>query len=104
MFEGPAAARHEEHDLESGAFLVTLGSFNDSKGAVGMNDPSGDNDSNRPRGQHKDFDNSANPLWSLYTKGVRSRDEARIQTLKDDMDGILLFVSVHPLMARVVYD
>ena len=60
-----------------------------------MNDPSEANDPSRPREQHKDFDNGANPLWSLYIKGVRIRDEARIQTLKDDMDGILLFVCVH---------
>jgi hypothetical protein len=66
----------------------------DSHG-VGMNNPSGSDDPNRSHESHKDFDNNANPLWSLYMKEVKIRDEARIQTLKDDMDGILLFVCVH---------
>src|SRR6266702_2975009 len=42
-----------------------------------------------------DFDDSANPLWSLHTKEAKSHDEARIQSLKDDMDGILIFVRVY---------
>jgi hypothetical protein len=40
-----------------------------------------------------DFDGSANALWSLYGKEAKSHDESRIQTLKDDMDGVLIFVS-----------
>jgi len=65
-----------------------------------MNDPSGNDDPSRSQELHKDFDNSASPLWSLYTKEVKSLDEVRIQGLKDDMDGILLFVCTHlpPLM------
>jgi hypothetical protein len=39
-----------------------------------------------------DFDGSANPLWSLYGKEAKSHDQSRIQTLKDDMDGVLIFV------------
>ena len=39
-----------------------------------------------------DFDGSANALWTLYGKEARSHDEAQIQTLKDDMDGVLIFV------------
>jgi hypothetical protein len=42
--------------------------------------------------QHQDFDDSANDLWSLYGKEAKSHDEARIDTLKDDMDGVLIFV------------
>jgi len=59
-----------------------------------MNDPpvAGYNDPSCSQERHKDFDNSANSLWSLYTKEVKSLDEVRIQSLKDDMDGILLFV------------
>ena len=41
-----------------------------------------------------DFDDSANDLWSLYGKEAKSHDEARIKTLKDDMDGILIYVCV----------
>lgn len=40
----------------------------------------------------KDFDEDANGLWSLYGKEAKSHDEARIETLKDDMDGVLIFV------------
>jgi hypothetical protein len=39
-----------------------------------------------------DFDSGANALWTLYENKAKSHDEARIQTLKDDMNGILLFV------------
>ena len=39
-----------------------------------------------------DFDDSANALWSLHEKEAKSHDEARIQSLKDDMDGVLIFV------------
>lgn len=43
----------------------------------------------------KDFDDSANALWSLYEQEARNHDEAQIQTLKDDMDGVLIFVCVY---------
>ncbi len=39
-----------------------------------------------------DFDSSSNALWTLYGKEAKSHDEARIQTLKKDMDGVLIFV------------
>lgn len=39
-----------------------------------------------------DFDDSANALWSLHEKEAKGHDEARIQSLKDDMDGVLIFV------------
>jgi hypothetical protein len=42
-----------------------------------------------------DFDDSANALWSLQMKEAKSHDEARIQSLKGDMDGVLIFVRVH---------
>ncbi|KAF8486864.1 hypothetical protein DFH94DRAFT_687333 [Russula ochroleuca] len=41
-----------------------------------------------------DFDGSANALWSLYSKESKSHDEARIQPLKDDMDGVLIFAGL----------
>ena len=40
----------------------------------------------------QDFDDRANDLWSLYGKEAESHDKARIETLKDDMDGVLIFV------------
>ena len=39
-----------------------------------------------------DFDGSANAFWALYGKEAMSYDKACIQTLKDDMDGVLIFV------------
>jgi hypothetical protein len=42
-----------------------------------------------------DFDDSANALWTLYGKEAKSNDEAGVQTLKDDMDGVLIFVRLH---------
>jgi hypothetical protein len=43
-----------------------------------------------------DFDDGADALWSLYEKETKSRDETRIQTLKDDdMDGALMFVCAY---------
>ncbi|KAF8474331.1 hypothetical protein DFH94DRAFT_635772, partial [Russula ochroleuca] len=42
----------------------------------------------------QDFDDSANELWSLYGKEAKSQDEARIKTLKDDMDGVLIYAGL----------
>ena len=57
------------------------------------NDPSR-SPGEEPHEQHQDsdFDDSANDLWSLYGKKAKSHDQARIKTLKDDMNGILIFV------------
>ena len=41
-----------------------------------------------------DFDDNANALWSLHLDEAKSHDEARIHSLKDDMDGVLIFVRV----------
>jgi hypothetical protein len=40
----------------------------------------------------EDFDDSANALWSLYAKVAKSHDEATVETIKDGMDGALIFV------------
>jgi len=48
-----------------------------------------------------DFVCSANALWSLYGKEAKSHDESRIQTLKEDMDGVLIFVSSYCRAQRV---
>lgn len=45
-----------------------------------------------PRRMIGDFDDSANALWSLHENEAKSHDEARIQSLKDDMDSVLIFV------------
>ena len=42
-----------------------------------------------------DFDDRANALWTLYGKEAKHFDEATINTLKVDMDGLLIFVCSH---------
>jgi hypothetical protein len=39
-----------------------------------------------------DFDGSSNALWTLFRDEAKSYDDARIVTLKDDMEGSLIFV------------
>jgi hypothetical protein len=73
-----------------------------SDAKIQANDPPSDAHSSRQSGNpHEelgefrmigDFDGNANALWSLYGKEAKSYDEARIQTLKHDMDGVLIFV------------
>ncbi|KAH8984566.1 hypothetical protein EDB86DRAFT_143572 [Lactarius hatsudake] len=41
-----------------------------------------------------DFNDNANALWSLQLKEASSHDAARIQSLKDDMDGVLIFAGL----------
>ena len=58
-----------------------------------MEDMRNRNDSSRPpNGPQRDFDDGANDLWSLYEKEAKTYDEALIKHLKDDMDGVLIFV------------
>jgi Family of unknown function (DUF6535) len=42
--------------------------------------------------ERQDFDDSADDLWSVYGKEAKSHDDDRIEALKDDMDGVLIFV------------
>lgn len=50
-----------------------------------------------------DFGDSANPLWSLYGKEAKRHDETAVQTIKDDMDGVLIFVrSIYPSLQRAL--
>ena len=42
-----------------------------------------------------DFDDNANAFWSLHMKEAKSHDEARIESIKDDMDGVLIFVCIY---------
>ena len=39
-----------------------------------------------------DFDGSSNELWTLFKEEAKNHDDARINTLKDDMDSALIFV------------
>ena len=58
----------------------------------GGSDNGGSNREPQEKKMIGDFDGSANPLWTLYGKEAKSHDESQIQTLKDDMDGVLIFV------------
>jgi hypothetical protein len=49
-------------------------------------------ESNEERPKIRDFDRSANELWTLFGTEAKSHDNARVNTLKDDMDGVLIFV------------
>ena len=40
----------------------------------------------------EDYDEQAAKLWSVYTKEAESHDKALVETWKDDMEGILIFV------------
>jgi hypothetical protein len=44
--------------------------------------------------ERRDFDDGANALWSLYGKQAKTYDEAHIQRLVADMDGIPTFVCI----------
>ncbi|KAI9454077.1 hypothetical protein F5148DRAFT_985252 [Russula earlei] len=51
--------------------------------------------STSPKELHEcDFDDSANVLWSLYGEEAERHDKATIETLKDDMDGVLIFAGL----------
>jgi len=59
-----------------------------------MSPPPGDiaDSQNEEKRMIGDFDGSAHTLWALYGKEAKSHDKAQIQTLKEDMDGVLIFV------------
>jgi hypothetical protein len=44
-----------------------------------------------------DFDGSSNALWTLFRDEAKSHDDARIVTLKDDMESSLIFVCSYPI-------
>jgi hypothetical protein len=46
-----------------------------------------------------DFDGSSKVLWSLFGTEAKSHDNARVNTLKDDMDGVLIFVCIYSICA-----
>ena len=50
-----------------------------------------------------DFEGSANALWSMYGKEAKSHDDARIQTIKEDMDGVLIFVCSYQILPMTTH-
>jgi hypothetical protein len=42
-----------------------------------------------------DFDSGADELWNLYGKAAKELDESHIQTVKDEMNDVFLFVRLY---------
>ncbi|KAH9061789.1 hypothetical protein EDB83DRAFT_2520214 [Lactarius deliciosus] len=49
---------------------------------------------NSSDGEHKDFDDGANALWSLYGKEAQAHDEALCQGILAEMDGVPTFAGL----------
>ncbi|KAH9061783.1 hypothetical protein EDB83DRAFT_2604623 [Lactarius deliciosus] len=45
-------------------------------------------------GEHKDFDDGANALWSLYGKEAQAHDEALFKGILAEMDGVPTFAGL----------
>jgi hypothetical protein len=50
-----------------------------------------------------DFNDNANSLWSLHLDEAKSHDEARIHSLKDDMDSVLIFVRFYISNINIIF-
>jgi hypothetical protein len=79
---GPRADEHSEH----GTYLAQEGELMHLMNGV---EETGTNE------ESKDFDDNADGLWTLYGKVAQRHDVARIKSLKDDMDGIPLYVCAY---------
>jgi hypothetical protein len=56
-----------------------------------------------PQENRGDFNDNANPLWTLYSEKAKDHDEAKIETLTEGMNGVLLFVRSHAFhFARLI--
>lgn len=64
--------------------------------ATPSSDPASEQKPEEPR-MVGDFDGSSNALWTLFRDEAQSHDDARINTLKDDMDSSLIFVCPYPI-------
>ncbi|KAH9011123.1 hypothetical protein EDB84DRAFT_1279278, partial [Lactarius hengduanensis] len=49
---------------------------------------------NSSEGKHKDFDDGANALWSLYGKEAQAHDEALFKGILAEMDGVPTFAAL----------
>ena len=65
-----------------------------------VNTTSEDPSLSEARSERRDFDDSANALWSLYGKEAQSHDETYVQSLARDIDGSLLFVRRYLFLSR----
>ncbi|KAH9016792.1 hypothetical protein EDB85DRAFT_2295090 [Lactarius pseudohatsudake] len=56
--------------------------------------PGGRGMNNSSDGEHKDFDDGANALWTLYGKEAQAHDEALFQGILAEMDGVPTFAGL----------
>jgi hypothetical protein len=63
--------------------------------------PSGASGPERNEERHMigDFDGSSKAFWTLFGTEAKSCDNVRVNTLKDDMDGVLIFVCLYSIRA-----
>jgi hypothetical protein len=102
---------HSQENIDQGVYVPsTTGSLHDLMQHEANNPPINDGHynggSNREPAKMRmigDFDDGANALWTLYGKEAKSYDQSRIQTLKEDMDGVLIFVRSLPYSISVAY-
>jgi hypothetical protein len=118
---------HGQADADQGVYIIStvrsLDNLMQREGTAANNPPvhggqsRGSSNEEPPKVQMiGDFDDGANALWTLYGKEAKSHDQSRIQTLKEDMDVVLIFVSsysyfclcyilnhAHSLSHRLVY-
>jgi hypothetical protein len=67
----------------------------------GPRNTTSDSESDEPR-MIGDFDGSANEFWKLYRDEAKSHDDARIGTLKEGMESVLIFVSSYSVHAPIM--
>jgi hypothetical protein len=90
--------QEEDPRPDSCLYLVLAEIFDyltNGKGTNTDNSPGGDpggKGSDSAQQETKDFDDGANALWSLYENEAKSNDATRYQKLKEDMDGVIIFV------------
>ena len=82
----PEQGPRTDEDFERGAYLVQEGDLMHLMNGV---EETGTNE------ESEDFDDNADGLWTLYGNVAKRHDEARIKSLKDDMDGIPLYVCAY---------
>ncbi|KAI9431707.1 hypothetical protein H4582DRAFT_1222452 [Lactarius indigo] len=73
------------NELEEEARSKTLGTRLGPRGR-GLN--------NSSNGEHNDFNDGANALWSLYSKEAQAHDEALFQGILAEMDGVPTFAGL----------
>jgi hypothetical protein len=54
---------------------------------------------NEEREMTGDFDSSSKAFWTLFGIEAKRYDNTQVNTLKDDMDGVLIFVRLYSMRA-----